>query len=139
MNLNIVWDKNGDIENYKNIHVSGNDYLEAIRAIPDSGCRSIHVSEDVYLLPYRQVLDVITLCALKLRIGGRISISSINFELIATNYINGQLTEEDLSRFLLKINSVIDYSTLTRIMSNNKIMLQGVDASEYYQILHGSR
>ena len=139
MNLNITWDEKHDIDNYINIHVSENDYLEKIKKIPDAGCKVIHVSEGAYLLDYKSVFELLQMCVTKLRMNGRISISVFNFYLICADYIGGSLESEVLSRYLSNMNSNVRYDEVSRIFYQNNIKLQGIDRAEYYQVLHGSR
>lgn len=139
MNLNIVWDKNYDIENYNNVHVSEKDYIEKIKQIPDAGCKSIHITEQVYMLPYTEVMDLILLSCQKLRMKGRISVSTFNFDLIATDYLAGKLESQNLSNYLSIMRSNVRHDEISKIFYQTKITMQAVDTAEYYQILHGSR
>lgn len=139
MNLNIVWDKKYDIENYNNVHISENDYIEKIKQIPDAGCKSIHITEQVYMLPHTEVMDLILLSCQKLRMKGRISVSTFNFDLIAADYLAGKLESKNLSNYLSIMRSNVRYDEISKIFYQTKIVLQSVDSAEYYQILHGSR
>ena len=139
MNLNITWDQQHDIDNYTNVHVSDSDYLENIKKIPDAGCKIVHMSEQVYMLDYQKAIDVLYLGVKKLRMNGRISVSVINFDLLCTDYLSGSLDSAHLSQFLSNVRCNVRYDEVAQLFYKNNITLQGLDAAEYYQILHGSR
>ena len=139
MNLNIVWDERDNLDNYSNIHISKPNYSELLDQVTDSGCKNIHVSEHIYLLQHKNAMEVISRSVRKLRIGGRISISLVNFDLLSTDYTNGRISEEAVSSQIERVNCIIDYEWVIKEMLNNDIILQAIDNSEYYKILHGSR
>ena len=83
MNLHITDSSEKVIENYININISEKEQMENLSKLPLSSCEHVHVSEVLQLLPYQ---DSISLCAMaisKVRLGGRITMSLVDFDSVS--------------------------------------------------------
>ena len=139
MNLHITDSSEKVIENYININISEKEQMENLSKLPLSSCEHVHVSEVLQLLPYQ---DSISLCAMaisKVRLGGRITMSIVDFDSVSVAYINGGINDEQLSKILSKTESVIPSSLVLDNLAKSQITVESIEKRDFFFNITGTR
>lgn len=138
MNLHLTY-KDNNIENFINLDLRSDKYEAQLQQIPRSSCENVIISESINALTYIKAKEILVETVQKLRKGGTISIVSLDFDAISTNYINGNIEAEYLGNILSNINCVIPNHELLNIVKHHGINIVTIQKKDFLIVVHGSR
>lgn len=138
MNLHITYNTN-HIDNFLNVDIASEKFDEHLRQISQASCSNVIISEAINGLTYEKSKEVLNETISKLRINGTISIVAVDFDAIATNFINGNMDYKYLGNILSSINSIIPNHELVQTVKNHNITIITVEKRDFLIIIHGRR
>ena len=104
MKLNITSDPSKSISGYKNIFVVNNDSFD-LNDIVNNCCSEI-VFTAIDYLPFASTEDLLRTVIGKLRLGGTLVVTGLNFDNICRNYMSETMSEKEISDTIEQIKSV---------------------------------
>jgi|688.fasta_scaffold00123_65 hypothetical protein len=138
MNLNFTY-KTNHIENFINIDATS-DKLEAeLKRISASSCSNIIISESINYLNYDESKTTLVEIISKLRKGGNISISTVDFDAISTNFINGDIDIPYLCNILSSIKSIIPNQHVISLVKDHNVKIISIEKRDFLFIIRGYR
>lgn len=116
MKLNITSDPSKSISGYKNIFVVNNDSFD-LNDIVNNCCSEI-VFTAIDYVPFSETEDLLRTIISKLRLGGKLVITGLNFDNICRNYMSDSISEKDVSEIVEQIKSIRSRNKLYSFIKN---------------------
>ena len=133
MKLNITSDPSKSISGYKNIFVINNDNFD-ISNIVNNCCSEIICSAIDYI-PYKATENLLGAIILKLRLGGSLIITGLNFDNICRHYMSEDMSEKDVSDMLEHIKSVRSRNRLCSFLKSLGLTIEhSISKGNIYEI-----
>lgn len=134
MKINITTNPSGSILGYKNIFLSNNNFAKDIDSIINNCCEEI-IFTSVDYIPYNETENIILKILSKLRIGGRIIVSGLNFDVLVRAGISGNISEQDFSQIIEDIKSIRSRITISTFLQKNGLFIESsVSKGHIYEI-----
>jgi hypothetical protein len=134
MKINITTDPSKSIGGYNNYFLQSSDHIEEIKNIVNNCCEEIIFTAIDYV-PENNVQDMMLLLLSKLRLGGRILISGINFDSVVRASLSGQISEKDFSQMIENIKSIRSrFSVASFLKSRNMSIQYSLSKGSLYEI-----
>jgi len=133
MKLNITSDPSKAISGYKNIFVVNNDNFDLSNIV--NNCCSEIICNAINYVPYGATENLLKSIILKLRLGGRLVITGLNFDNICRYYISESMSEKDISDILEHIKSVRSRNRLCSFLKSLGLTIEhSISKGNIYEI-----
>jgi hypothetical protein len=91
------------------------------------------------MLVKEEVAPLLELISSRIRTNGEISISVMNFDAIATNYINGLLGDEDASNLIKNCRCVLSVPEIVEVLEQEGIKIYSIVNENNFCLIDGHR
>ena len=133
MKLNITSDPSKSISGYKNIFVVNNDNFD-VSGIVNNCCSEI-ICNAIDYIPYGVTENLLKAIILKLRLGGSLIVTGLNFDNICRYYISDTISEKDVSDMLEHIKSVRSRNRLCSFLKSLGLTIEySISKGNIYEI-----
>lgn len=139
MKLQINYSANKDIQGFTNLNILSPSISTEISDIAPLSCETVIVSECLQMLVKEEVAPLLELISSRIRTNGEISISVMNFDAIATNYINGLLGDEDASNLIKNCRCVLSVPEIVEVLEQEGIKIYSIVNENNFCLIDGHR
>lgn len=134
MKINITTSPAQAINGYKNYFIEDQGCLEEIQNIVNNCCSEI-IFTGIDYIDHDKVDAVLALLLSKLRLGGRILISGINFDSVIRAALSEQLSETDFSKMIENIKSIRSRSTVASFLRQRNLLIDSsISKGSLYEV-----
>lgn len=135
MKIDIVGNPDEAISGYKPVVVNADGFVDLFD-ISDSECVEIRANGVVDKFKASQFETSLVSLLKKVRLGGRVSLSGLDCNVLSRQVISGQLDERSFSAIVENSNSISSLRTVAQILQSQGLKIQTQNLSGYtYQIV----
>jgi len=135
MKIDIVGNPDEAISGYKPVVVNEDGFVDLFD-ISDSECVEIRANGVVDKFKTSQFENNLVSLLKKVRIGGKVSLSGLDCNVLSRQVISGQLDERSFSSIVENSNSISSLRTVAQILQRQGLKIQTQNLSGYtYQIV----
>ena len=135
MKIDIVGNPDEAISGYKPVVVSADGFIDLFD-ISDSECVEIRANGVVDKFKASQFETSLVSLLKKVRLGGRVSLSGLDCNVLSRQVISGQLDERSFGAIVENSNSISSLKTVAQILQSQGLNIQTQNLSGYtYQIV----
>ena len=139
MKLQINYSANKNIQGFTNLNILSPSISTEISDIAPLSCETVIASECLQMLVKEEVAPLLELISSRIRTNGEISISVMNFDAIATNYINGLLGDEDASNLIQNCRCVLSVPEIVEVLEKEGIKIYSIVNENNFCLIDGHR
>lgn len=135
MKIDIVGNPDEAISGYKPVVVNADGFVDLFD-ISDSECLEIRANGVVDKFKASQFENSLVSLLKKVRLGGKVSLSGLDCNVLSRQVISGQLDERSFSAIVENSNSISSLKTVAQILQSQGLKIQTQNLSGYtYQIV----
>jgi hypothetical protein len=135
MKIDIVGNPDEAISGYKPVVVSADGFVDLFD-ISDSECVEIRANGVVDKFKASQFETSLVSLLKKVRLGGKVSLSGLDCNVLSRQVISGQLDERSFGAIVENSNSISSLKTVAQILQSQGLKIQTQNLSGYtYQIV----
>lgn len=135
MKIDIVGNPDEAISGYKPVVVNADGFVDLFD-ISDSECLEIRANGVVDKFKASQFENSLVSLLKKVRLGGKVSLSGLDCNVLSRQVISGQLDERSFSAIVENSNSISSLKTVAKILQSQGLKIQTQNLSGYtYQIV----
>lgn len=135
MKIDIVGNPDEAISGYKPVIVNADGFVDLFD-ISDSECVEIRANGVIDKFKASQFETSLVSLLKKVRLGGKVSLSGLDCNVLSRQVISGQLDERSFSAIVENSNSISSLKTIAQILQSQGLKIQTQNLSGYtYQIV----
>lgn len=135
MKIDIVGNPDEAISGYKPVIVNADGFVDLFD-ISDSECVEIRANGVIDKFKASQFETSLVSLLKKVRLGGKVSLSGLDCNVLSRQVISGQLDERSFSAIVENSNSISSLRTVAQILQGQGLKIQTQNLSGYtYQIV----
>lgn len=135
MKIDIVGNPDEAISGYKPVIVNADGFVDLFD-ISDSECVEIRANGVIDKFKASQFETSLVSLLKKVRLGGKVSLSGLDCNVLSRQVISGQLDERSFSAIVENSNSISSLKTVAQILQSQGLKIQTQNLSGYtYQIV----
>ena len=135
MKIDIVGNPDEAISGYKPVVVNADGFVDLFD-ISDSECVEIRANGVIDKFKASQFETSLVSLLKKVRLGGKVSLSGLDCNVLSRQVISGQLDERSFSAIVENSNSISSLRTVAQILQGQGLKIQTQNLSGYtYQIV----
>ena len=135
MKIDIVGNPDEAISGYKPVVVNADGFVDLFD-ISDSECVEIRANGVIDKFKASQFETSLVSLLKKVRLGGKVSLSGLDCNVLSRQVISGQLDERSFSAIVENSNSISSLRTVAQILQSQGLKIQTQNLSGYtYQIV----
>jgi len=135
MKIDIVGNPDEAISGYKPVVVNADGFVDLFD-ISDSECVEIRANGVIDKFKASQFETSLVSLLKKVRLGGKVSLSGLDCNVLSRQVISGQLDERSFSTIVENSNSISSLRTVAQILQSQGLKIQTQNLSGYtYQIV----
>lgn len=135
MKIDIVGNPDEAISGYKPVIVNADGFVDLFD-ISDSECVEIRANGVIDKFKASQFETSLVSLLKKVRLGGKVSLSGLDCNVLSRQVISGQLDERSFSAIVENSNSISSLRTVAQILQSQGLKIQTQNLSGYtYQIV----
>jgi len=139
MKLNIIFKDENAIGNYQNIALNSKTHQSELEEIPQQSCEEIIITDAINRIEEGEALNVIQLCASKLKIGGQIILTIVDFNTLCAAQSSGQINHDTFNSIISTSKCVIEYSYILQFFLENNIKLISSQTANLLYTIDGKK